>query len=84
MVLLDSHEVTRASRYSGAVCVLFNFGYKTFTYYGVAFQPTSPVYSVITYDGPTTPHERIHTVWASPISLAATLGVSFDLLSFGY
>jgi hypothetical protein len=38
---------------------------------------------------PTTPHQqRLHayidTVWANPRSLAATRGVSIDLLSYGY
>ena len=84
MVPLDSHEVSRASRYSGTGCVLFSFGYEAFTRYGGAFQLTSPAYSGITYAGPTTPNGRNHSVWAHPISLAATLGVSFDFSSSGY
>ena len=84
MVLPDSHEVSRASQYSGTACALFGFRYGTLTLFGVAFQPASPAYSVITYGGPTTPHGRNRTVWPHPISLAATLGVSFDFLSSGY
>ena len=38
----------------------------------------------ITCCGPTTPHVRKHTVWANPISLAATMGISIDLYSSGY
>ena len=34
--------------------------------------------------GPTTPHQKPGTVWARPLSLAATDGVSFDFLSAGY
>ena len=84
MVLPDSHGVSRAPRYSGTARVLFGFEYEAFTRYGAAFQPTSPAYSGITYGGPTTPHGRNHMVWALPISLAATLGVSFDFSSSGY
>ena len=84
MVLPDSHEVSRASQYSGTGCVLFSFGYGAITRSGEAFQLPSPAYSRITYAGPTTPHGRIHTVWAIPPSLAATEGVSFDFLSFRY
>ena len=84
MVLPDSHEVSRASRYSGTGRALFGFRYEAFTRSGGPFQTASPAYSEITSAGPTTPHERIHTVWALPRSLAATEGVSFDFLSFGY
>ena len=84
MVPLDSHEVPRASQYSGTGCVLFGFGYEAFTRCGGAFQLASPAYSGITYADPTTPDGRNHPVWAHPISLAATLGVSFDFSSSGY
>ena len=59
MVLPDSHEVPRASQYSGTGCVLFGFVYGAVTRYGGAFQLASPAYSGITYAGPTTPAERI-------------------------
>lgn len=84
MVLPDSHEVPRASRYSGTACVVSGFGYGAVTRSGEAFQLPSPAYSRITYGGPATPAERIRPVWALPPSLAATEGVSFDFLSFGY
>ena len=84
MGLPDSHEVPRASQYSGAGHVLFGFGYGTVTRSGEAFQLPSPAYSGITSAGPATPHGRIHMVWALPLSLAATQGVSFDFLSFEY
>ena len=38
MVLPDSHEVSRASRYSGTGCALFGFGYEAFTRSGGPFQ----------------------------------------------
>ena len=84
MVLPDSHEVSRASQYSGTACALLGFGYGTITRSGAAFQPASPAYSEITYGGPTTPGSRNYPVWPLPISLAATLGVSFDFFSSGY
>ena len=84
MVLPDSHEVSRASQYSGISHVLFSFEYGTITRYGVTFQLSSSAYSRITYADPTTPLKRIAMVWPIPISLAATLGVSFDFLSSGY
>ena len=83
MVPLDSHEVPRASQYSGTGCVLFGFEYGAITRCGGAFQLTSSAYSRIAYAGPTTPNGRNHPVWALPISLAATLGVSFDFSSSG-
>ena len=84
MVLPNSHEVSRASQYSGTGHALFVFKYGTVTLFGAAFQQASSDYSEIIYAGPITPTGRIPTVWPLPISLAATLGVSFDFLSSGY
>ena len=84
MVPLDSHEVPRASQYSGTGCVLFGFVYGAVTRYGGAFQLASPAYSGITYAGPTTPNGRNHPVWALPISLAATLGIDVSFSSSAY
>ena len=69
MVPLDSHEVPRASQYSGTGCVLFGFEYGAITRCGGAFQLTSSAYSRIAYAGPTTPNGRNHSVWALPIPL---------------
>ena len=49
MVPLDSHEVSRASQYSGTGCVLFGFEYGAITRCGGAFQLTSSAYSRIAY-----------------------------------
>ena len=84
MVPLDSHEVPRASQYSGTGCVLFGFEYGAITRCGGAFQLTSSAYSRIAYAGPTTPNGRNHPVWALPISLAATLEIEFSFFSSGY
>ena len=40
--------------------------------------------SAVPCAGPTTPLQKPGTVWADPRSLAATHGVSFDFLSYGY
>ena len=84
MVPLDSHEVPRASQYSGTGCVLFGFEYGAITRCGGAFQLTSSAYSRIAYAGPTTPNGRNHPVWALPISLAATFGIDVSFSSSGY
>ena len=84
MVPLDSHEVSRASQYSGTGCVLFGFEYGAITRCGGAFQLASSAYSRIAYAGPTTPNGRNHSVWALPISLAATLGIDVSFSSSGY
>ena len=66
MVPLDSHEVPRASQYSGTGCVLFGFEYGAITRCGGAFQLTSSAYSRIAYAGPTTPNGRNHPLlWES-------------------
>ena len=51
MVPLDSHEVSRASQYSGTGCVLFGFEYGAITRCGGAFQLASSAYSRIAYAG---------------------------------
>ncbi len=83
MVLPDSHEVSRVSWYSGAASAVAGFGYEAFTLYDAPSQ-TLPLSKQITHCGPTTPHPRKNMVWANPISLAATLGISFDFYSSGY
>ena len=49
-----------------------------------AFPDASPACSRINSRGPATPPCRNRTVWALPLSLAATQGLSFDFLSCGY
>ena len=83
MVLPDSHGVSRVPWYSGALHAIFDFAYEAFTLYGQVSQPV--LLSIwIDYESPTTPNTRMCSVWASPISLAATLGISIDFFSSGY
>ena len=84
MVLPDSHGISRVPRYSGTSCATFDFAYGPFTLYGVPSQVLLLSTHGSLYGGPTTPDARKHLVWASPISLAATLGISFDFFSSGY
>lgn len=83
MVLPGSHRISRVLWYSGYPRAFQDFEYWTFTTYGSAFQRNSSIYPGPTL-GPTTPTHRSRLVWPSPISLAATLGVSFDFRSSGY
>ena len=55
-----------------SACAAFNFGYRTFTVYGQAFQPVLLSNHGSLDGGPTTPHPRKGTVWANSRSLAAT------------
>jgi len=59
-----------------------------FVYGGVTLYPLPsqvvPLASTVLDAGPTTPNQKPDSVWAVPRSLAATYGVSFDFLSYGY
>ena len=59
------------------------FVYGGITLFAVPSQ-TLPLAIPIPCAGPTTPTQRTGSVWAIPLSLAATQGVSFDFLSSGY
>ncbi len=83
MVPLDSNRVSRVRLYSGANLVR------------VHFSPTglSPCTAQLSRSlrlsfsnlliGPTTPEIK-SLVWALPVSLAATMGISFDFYSSAY
>ena len=72
--------------------VRVDFGYGAITLCSQVFQPSSPInrYNYETYQclmvSPTTPILQrlipyIESVWANPLSLAATKGISFDYFS---
>jgi hypothetical protein len=84
MVLPDSHEISRVSWYSGTSRAVFGFGYGAFTLYDAPSQTLPLPNDGSHYGGPTTPDARRRPVWALPISLAATLGISLDFFSCGY
>ena len=58
-----------------------DFGYRAFTFFGRAFDPVL-LSSFLPSHGPSTP--VLQPVWASPLSLAATQGITVVFFSSGY
>ncbi len=73
----------RAPRYSGYRQPTPAFAYGGLTLYAAPSQALLLAF-VVPCGGPTTPGQFPDLVWALPRSLAATEGVSFDFLSYGY
>jgi hypothetical protein len=90
MVLPDSHGVPRAPRYSGTGSRRYmHFVYGAITHYGPTFQTARLyMYLVTPRDIPNRPHNPSTTevvkVWALPLSLAATYGITIVFFSWGY
>ena len=81
----DSNRISRVRFYSGTLLKTYHFNLQDFHLLRLSF----PAYSdndkfCNFYEGPTTPKMRASLVWAIPISLAATFGISFDFFSLGY
>ncbi len=84
MVPPASHKIPRVSWYSGAASLTQIFVYATITLFGLGFpsaHSTNPCFDLLQS---TTPHNRSHTVWPLPLSLATTYGISVDFSSCGY
>ena len=82
MVSAPSHKVSRVSWYSGYRLVIFRFAYGAFTLFRWSFQGHSA-----TIDKSITrsePRSARTSVWALPISLAATFGIDVSFSSSGY
>ena len=82
MVSAPSHKVSRVSWYSGYRLVIFRFAYGAFTLFRWSFQGHSA-----TIDKSITrsePRSARTSVWALPISLAATSGIDVSFFSSGY
>jgi hypothetical protein len=62
------------------------FAYGALTLSGGPFQAASATDSMRTGQAPSGPYNPVpeSTVWALPVSLAATQGISFDFSSWGY
>ena len=58
-----------------------DFNYRACTFFGRAFDPVL-LSSLLPYHGPSTP--ALGPVWASPLSLAATQGITVVFFSSGY
>ena len=83
MVLPDSDRIPRVPPYSGTALAFYVFGYGAITLFGRPFQ-TVPLTRQVRYELPHNPEEKFPSVWAIPISLATTFGISFDFYSFRY
>ena len=78
-----SHRITRVPWYSGTGYFTLVFTYRAVTSSGCAFQHTS-ANLCDRHCRPSTPKTRRLSVWALPISLAATLGIDVSFSSSGY
>ena len=82
MVPAHSHKVSRVSWYSGSRLVFLDFAYGAFTLSRWSFQDHSAIRKEsITRSEPR--NARI-PVWALPLSLAATYGITIVFFSSGY
>ena len=90
MVLPDSHGVSRAPQYSGTGSRRFmHFVNGAITHYGQTFQTVRLYTNLVTpRDIPNRPHNphttEVIRVWAVPLSLATTDGITIVFFSWGY
>ena len=82
MVPALSHRVSRVPWYSGSCHALEDFGYGAFTLSCRSFQFRSPVLSG--HSCSPNPAVLRTAVWALPVPLAATPGITFVFFSSGY
>ena len=82
MVPAHSHKVSRVSWYSGYRLVSWDFAYGAFTLSRWSFQVHSAILleSILRSE----PRSARTPVWALPLSLAATYGITFVFFSSGY
>ena len=73
-----SHQIPRVRCYSGFCLPTRNFVYRTLTFFGLSSHTV--LLSLIVDYAVLTPYGLLLTVWPRPISLAATLGISFWFL----
>ena len=76
-------HVSRPTRGPHRIAYL-HFAYGTLTLCGRTFQYRSAMRRFSSWCGPTTPGRFRARVWAPPVSLAATLGISLDFCSSRY
>ena len=82
MVSAPSHRVSRVPWYSGSCRAALDFGYGALTLFGRLFQCRSPVRRRSLTQSE--PRDARITVWALPLSLAATDGIDISFSSSGY
>ena len=82
MVPISSVRISRVPTYSGSRSLLSGFVYGSFTLFALPFQvlrlPVRHYLAVLT------PKVFLPLVWASPISLATTFGITVVFFSSGY
>ena len=78
MVPISSVRISRVPTYSGYRSRLQNFAYGAFTHFGLPFQVIRLSIRLLCC-GPY-PNPIIELVWAAPISLATTLGITICFL----
>ena len=87
MVDPDSDRISRVPPYSGtAPARRLYFAYGDFTLSVRLSQNLSAIHSLyhLLYVSPCSPTTPVKRVWALPISLATTFGISFDVFSLSY
>ena len=77
-----SHQIPRVRCYSGFCLPRSYFDYRTLTFFGLSSHTV--LLSLIVDYAVLTPYGLLLMVWPLPISLAATLGISFDFFSSAY
>ena len=82
MVPAYSHRVSRVPWYSGSCSVPSDFAYGAFTLSGRPSQDRSAIFRKSGLQSE--PRHARMTVWALPVSLAATPGIDFSFFSSGY
>ena len=82
MVSALSDKVSRVSSYSGYCYAVLSFAYGAFTLFGRSFQDRSATVSKSILQSE--PRNARISVWALPISLAATFGIDVSFSSSGY
>ena len=82
MVPAHSHKVSRVSWYSGSRLVFLDFAYGAFTLSRWSFQGHSAILKESFLRSE--PRSARTSVWALPLSLAATYGITVVFFSSGY
>ena len=82
MVPPYSLQIPRVCRYSGYRPLLQHFAYEILTLFDWASHPIRLCFHMLL--SVLTPYVFLHSVWPPPISLATTLGISFDFFSSAY
>ena len=80
MVPANSRRIPRAPRYSGYCYQLHPYVYRTFTVYGLTFQIRSTSDKCQMSQSYNPNNAKTSSVWALPLSLATTRGITFCFL----